>query len=636
MGNSQRRRRTAFNLPSAWSPDLALPENVIDEGLERHGLVTQQAPNGTFDNPAVGTGGYTVPQYIIDERYGRGTFTTKWAPRGSYFGPGLPDWLNYRVAAVQSVKQLGPNKTQYTMESLSGDEGMPAAYAKYGQQAASVLIDAVRRLPPAQRKSAMKAQMDRLDRSLYARTATIARDLQRQGWAPADALHQAIARAMSAGLVAEVLKTGSRVASGKRPGAIGYLGGLGADAPPNPKTKTTSASVPNATFVGTTPDCMNPPPGYTWVAASGTTAAHWERVRVGQTPVRAPEGCYTVTGARVQGATGQITGAAPVAPKTPVVQCGPWLFPADVDTYVMGASVRDHRTNSIKTPWGSLPASWQAAVAKSVRDIWRASPAKFANLTFGNLLVPAAALGVNPLHFHALATSGDPTKRALSQTGWIPLRMFPLRVNNVSYPAIPIFRTMHPTKNIEYGVFLRGAGPNMVGGVEWPTVANQPGFGAFGYGEGTMPGGGVSLAQGFAPRVNGPLVFEWKPVRELEDTRSTWDLVTGAIWAAVTFIPSVLLEVVETVGAALEAAACAVLTSTAGQAGVVAAGAATAGGGGAVVAAAGAQAAVNAIGCQATDQTPVVIPPPPSSFPLVPLAIGAAAIGAAYLYSKRK
>lgn len=635
------RRRSPFNLPSAWSPGMALPENVIAEGLERRGLVTQWAPRGTFDNPAVGTGGYVVPEYIQRERYGRGTFVTKWSPRGSYFGPGLPDWLNYPVSAVKDVKELGPNKTEYVMESLHGMGSTdPASLQAYGERAAAIMIASVRRLPVAQRPAALRREMNKLDRSLWSRTAAIASSLQKQGWAPADALQQGLARAMSAGLAAEVIKTGERAALGKRPGALGYLSGLGADAPTSSaKTKTSSAST-TATFVGSTPECYNPPPGFTWVAATGTTPAHWERVRVGQTAVKAPEGCYTITGAR---AAGGITGATAVGAastqqsKGPMVQCGPWLFPADVDSYVMGTGVRDHRTGAVKTPWGVLPASWQAAIAKSIYDMWNASPTKMANLTLGNLLVPAAALGINPMHFRPLRPRQKTLKGGvLHQTGWLPLRMFPIRFDGTNLPAIPIFRTMHPVKKIEYGVFMRGTGPAGAMGVDFPTTAYQPGYGAFAYGKGSQPGGGAPLAQGFAPRVNGPLVFEWKPVRELEDTRSTWDVILGAIWDAITFVPSVLVTVVETVADALEAAACAVLTSTAGQAGVVAAGAAAAGGGGAVLASTGAQIAANAVGCKATEQTPLEIPPPPGSGHLLPLAIAGAAVGGAYLLSRRK
>jgi hypothetical protein len=110
----------AFNIPKAWSPGLALPQYIRDEGLQRHAFTTLEAPDGTYDNPAVGDGGFVVPQYIMDEGYGQGAFITKYAPRGSYFGPKIPNWLN--KPGGNTIKSTRPVKggTQFTLKSMSG------------------------------------------------------------------------------------------------------------------------------------------------------------------------------------------------------------------------------------------------------------------------------------------------------------------------------------------------------------------------------------------------------------------------------------------------------------------------------------------------------------------------------------
>lgn len=639
MAISKMRRRSAFNLPSAWSPGLALPSNVIDEGLERHGIVTLQEPDGTFDNPAVGTGGYNVPEYILRERYGRGAYVTKWAPRGSYFGPGLPDWLNYPVAAVERVKQLAPNKVQYLMETLHGDEA--SGNREYGDRAAKVLIDAVRRLPPGQRKAAMKAQMDKIDRSLWARTATIARQLQAQGWVPASALAEAMSRAMQAGFHAELIKQGQRVVRGQRAKAMGYLGGLGADAPSSPIPSRSSASPASCP--------------HTWVPANGSVAAHWERTRAGQPGTRdASGGCYIIgtssgapggvvtTGGTVLGKPGSI-----VAAPQRMVQVGPWQFPADADTYMIGRTVRDHRTGTARQPFDAIPAAWQAAITDAIRKLDPGSRG-WAPMTLGLTYVPAAALGINPNLIGPLKTSwvknsaGQVVDNAyLNQKGWLPIRLFPVQFQaGVNLPAIPIFRTMHPTKNVEYGVFLRSTADGF--GVEYPPTingvqptTNQPGFGVTGNKPGdTFAGGDGNWFKYGAPRINGPLSFEWKPIPPPADT-SFWHDVGRGILDVVTFIPSVLTDVSAAVGNALADAACAALTSTAGQ--TAAAIAAASQGVPPNVTVAGAQLAANAVGCSgSTDVTPAVIPPPPGKSYLLPLAIGAAAVGAVYLMTRKR
>lgn len=114
----------AFNIPKAWSPGLAIPQYIKDEGLQRHAFTTLEAPDGTYDNPAVGNGGFVVPKYITDEGYGQGAFITKMAPRGSYFGPKIPNWLNKPGGnTIQSTTPVAGG-TQFTLKSMGSLGGL--------------------------------------------------------------------------------------------------------------------------------------------------------------------------------------------------------------------------------------------------------------------------------------------------------------------------------------------------------------------------------------------------------------------------------------------------------------------------------------------------------------------------------
>lgn len=107
-----------FNLPPPWNPGYSLPQNVHDEGLERHAYVTQQKRNGTYDDPKVGYGGYAVPEYVKEEGYGKGALITRWAPRGSYAGPRVPHWLDTPSAIVARKQRLPNGSTKVTIKAM--------------------------------------------------------------------------------------------------------------------------------------------------------------------------------------------------------------------------------------------------------------------------------------------------------------------------------------------------------------------------------------------------------------------------------------------------------------------------------------------------------------------------------------
>src|SRR6185295_7856351 len=197
-----------YNLPPPWDPGYALPDNVVDEGLERRAFVTKWLPRGFYDNPKVGTGGYAVPQYVLDEGYGQGTYTTKWQPSGSYNGPAVPNWLNQRPQVVRTRRLPGGGQVA-TVQPL-GDAALPEPYESYGQKAAQALLSRVAMLPRAKQGQALKAIMDKVDPSLWRRTTDIWNRYRKQGMNPQQALPLALARALSTGLAAEIVATGQR------------------------------------------------------------------------------------------------------------------------------------------------------------------------------------------------------------------------------------------------------------------------------------------------------------------------------------------------------------------------------------------------------------------------------------------
>lgn len=263
-----------YNLPPPWSSGYAIPDNVEDEGLERRAFITKQMPRGTYDDPRVGNAGYAVPQYVDDEGYGQGTFTTKWQPSGSYAGPKVPHWLNQRPQVVKAIQLPGGGR-KVTVQPLSGDEPLPPAVESYGAKAAEAMLSQVRALPRSQQEPALRAMMDRIDRSLYSRTQAIFRRYLSQGVQPASALPLAIARAMAAGVTAEIVTMGARSAAPQAGSSLGlgcYMRAPGA-------MGDTAAPAKAAL------NCL-PPAGYAWV--DDGKGGYLVRAKAGSAPTPMP------------------------------------------------------------------------------------------------------------------------------------------------------------------------------------------------------------------------------------------------------------------------------------------------------------------------------------------------------------
>jgi hypothetical protein len=228
----------AKNLPPSWDPGYAQPPNVKAEGIQRRAFVTKWAPRGTYDSSTNPTGGYAQPPYVMAEGTGQGTFVTDWVPGGSYMGPGIPHWMNQLPGESQQYVKIkpggpaAPSGAPLSIPSGMGALGATATagrgvhpYAGYGTRAATVILNNVRKLPVAQRKTALKQILGKVDPTLYDRVASQAQQHISRGVSPNAAVHKAMSQAFTAGLTKDVISLGK----GHRPRSRSHLGlsGLG-------------------------------------------------------------------------------------------------------------------------------------------------------------------------------------------------------------------------------------------------------------------------------------------------------------------------------------------------------------------------------------------------------------------------
>lgn len=202
-----------YNLPPPWNPGYAMPDNVMDEGLERRTFVTGQMPRGTYDNSTDGSAGYAIPQYVLKEGTGRGTFTTKWLPRG-YYGPKLPHWLDDIFSKVIGPKKALPGGgTAMTVATL-GDVGggsrgsLSNPWNTYGQRSAKIILRKLRTYPAASRPAVLKTMLDAIDPNLYTRVDSMAKQAASDGVPTSQALEYALAKAMTSGILTELDQIG--------------------------------------------------------------------------------------------------------------------------------------------------------------------------------------------------------------------------------------------------------------------------------------------------------------------------------------------------------------------------------------------------------------------------------------------
>lgn len=125
-----------------------------------------------------------------------------------------------RLYHLESLGDSGPGKRVYTLQPL-GAAAASNPIARYGQRAAAHLVTTVRTLPPAQRGPALQVILDKVDPTLRRRAAAHTRVL-RAGGVPANkALEGGLAKAMSEGILSELVRAGQQR---RAPGPRSLLG----------------------------------------------------------------------------------------------------------------------------------------------------------------------------------------------------------------------------------------------------------------------------------------------------------------------------------------------------------------------------------------------------------------------------
>lgn len=435
----------AYNLPPPWDPGYAIPDNVRDEGLERRAYVTKWMPRGTYDAPTVGSGGYVLPSNVIKEGYGQGTMTSKWLPRGTITQPPVPQWIQ-RQPVVAGQRSLGPGTAAVTFQrrgalSAFGDvDGSEAVaniplFEEYGRRAAAKILAHVRMFPAIQHKTELKKVMDRIDPTLYARTANYAKQYVARGMSATEAVVRGLTRALSTGIAAEMVEVGRTGAAPQARSLLG-LGCYGC-----------SAAFGAAGLGDTAPvtKCGNPPPGLSWVPAAGAIPGHWERARSGVAPTRNPvDGNYCVT------SSGQVSytpkdphvsiadNQAPAgpAPGVDMLTVGPLTFPGDMTKpWIITA-----------TSPTTIPAAWKPFIVNALTNkqlLALPSYGVFAKMA-EKMTVPDNAI----YKALGLVPGQKITARQLSPKGTTG------KWSDTDDDAIPMATFKHPQSGNKWGIFV--------------------------------------------------------------------------------------------------------------------------------------------------------------------------------------
>jgi hypothetical protein len=371
--------RNPFRLPPPWNAGYALPQNVDDEGLERHAYTTAWAPRGSFDNPKVGDAGYAVPGYVNEEGYGQGAFVTRWAPRGSYAGPRVPHWLDKQSAKITGATRLPGGAAQLQIRALAGIETAKtgeAPFTAYGLTSAAALMETVKMMPPALREKQLRMAMDKIDPKLYSRAGQFA-SIEAKAGVPADvALERGIALAMSHGIATELVDLGK----GKKPprksqlGAVCYscFAALGDMA--GPLAVGTCRTDGTSTWIWAKASDGS---GY-WRRKSAsesclstTTVAPTTRVCSATNQTGCPGGVYVASTSTGQQVTTKVVAAPPPSPTAAAqkfLNIGPFLIPITVGAW------RDHRP---------LPAEQKAYVDQNIAVAAKAGGVSIAEMKTG-------------------------------------------------------------------------------------------------------------------------------------------------------------------------------------------------------------------------------------------------------------
>lgn len=423
-----------YNLPSPWNPGFAMPESVMDEGLERRAFTTVMTPRGTYDDPSVGNAGFAVPRYIDDEGYGQGAFVTKWLPRG-YYGPELPNYLDQTFSKIVGESPASGNGVVLKMETLGDDAPGYATSAprdqfqQFGRRSAAALMSQMDRLPEKVRPARMRQALDAMDPRLYQRTLTYADRLRRIGAKPRAALAHGLAAGITEGMLKELARSGaSRTAPQAH--SLPGLGCYGCDAALGAIT-TMSSQVGSVVAQG---PVMVSCPGYSY---DGTK---WTRARAGQPQNPGPLPCPTQNSNQgvivTETASGQAvptTVSAP-PPMAPMAQIGPWVFPLD------GGTIHTHM-KSVPAAWGTFVGAQIELGAKKIVATQR--------LMFGTATNPGLAALLKSMLVVSIdgGLIGKPGQK---------VNVLKQQIDG----SFPLVKVMHPTKKKWWALYLQDLGQN--------------------------------------------------------------------------------------------------------------------------------------------------------------------------------
>ena len=506
-------------------------------------------------------------------------------------------------------------------------------FDSYGARAARILMQAASGQPPDKRTAFLKAAMDKIDPTIWSRAEGYANEAVGRGVPPATAVEAGIARAMSRGIVNELVELGKRTVCRpiRRPdGSVSWrCSGVNAVPSVNRRSQIGLGAFGQTEGPPRSPDasdCLNPPTGYTW------TGTAWARVKAGSTtpPVPHPTpGCYTVAGGGRPSGGVTVTGGGqpfrpfrPGTPSAPMMSIGPWQVPVDAVNAVfdMTGGVRDHR--GVATPdYGGISSAWKKKIGDEIaRQFQFQLYFAFAAGRAGSLgvciaapqLIPASDFGITvPPLLKTLMKPGDPISPDLNiqpnlsqseidssesiyayagtkicdgpfntegnRSRW-PSALYsggwvPARfLGYLKFESTPLFRVKHPVTGEDYGLFMQ-ASP-----IEGGQPELAPSQGRVGVLRLDTNSAGSFLHAG------GPLRFVYRKIRVEEKSRwaKFWDFIAAI--PAILFRPA--LDALAEVAEDIAELACEVinnpLAATGATVGATAAGAPPAAGAGGV------------------------------------------------------
>lgn len=474
--------------------------------------------------------------------------------------------------------------------------GLHPAYAQYGHKAAQAVLSRVATVPKQHQAATLKKVLGAVDPSLWKRTQDIAARYRKQGMSPANALHNGLARAMSTGILAEVMhlgRAGGQPKKGTQVGiaAYGVAGALGDVSAQAAQLTATQARLPAAN-VPTEGACSTD--GYiytggtwqrkstasvctsTYTGPKGTVSVHNPD---GSTTMTNPDGSTVTIGPTVSdtgtGRPGDFKGPFPVtydfssgdaASSSPnaasqTLQVGPFSIPMAAKQYTIHWS-------------GQMPADWTAFITQELAH-------DCSNCFFTSMedATPGHTLGVLRDFF------GDtlPTKVNKDLVTVVAPYLNPANKKpavKIVLPDQPIAMVSRPDTGEVWGMF-------MVVSPKDPT-------------------------------------YPWDSTGNPYELQFWWRKKPSGVWDWIKHIVGVIVDAVVDAVNAIGSLACDLLSSPAGQAGAVVGGAVIGGStGGTKGAQAGAQigAAGAAVAGKQCAQPIVTLPPQSSQSWLLPAAV---------------